>query len=145
RRRDRIGLPLHVAGFWIERGDPIAQAAIAAGAADDDRILQRQRRGGEFKVRLVEHILVPDDLAGLLVGCNYAGVVARDRDDQIAPKRDATIAVLILQVWVHLPQDRAGGAGADVDLGDHTPAIDHVHETIVDKRRGFEAFAGRLT
>src|SRR5262245_35684500 len=44
RRGDRVGLPLELAGLGVERGDPVAQPAVAAGAAHDDRILQRQRR-----------------------------------------------------------------------------------------------------
>src|SRR5262245_60269462 len=53
RCRDRMGLPQHVAGLGIERGDPVAHAAIAARGADDDLVLERERRGGDEHLRVV--------------------------------------------------------------------------------------------
>src|SRR5262249_34855924 len=76
--RDRIGLPLDVAGLRVERGDPVAQAAVATGTADDDVVLERERRGGEFEVGLVEQVLVPDYLAGILVGRDHPRGIAGD-------------------------------------------------------------------
>src|SRR5437667_8256751 len=40
--------------------------------------------------------LLPHDLAGLLVGRDHAGVDGGDRDDKIAPQRDAAVAVELL-------------------------------------------------
>src|SRR5262245_26309179 len=68
RRRNREGLPPHVAGLRIERRHPVAHALIAAGGADDEGILERDRRGVELELGLIVQLLVPDDLAGLLVG-----------------------------------------------------------------------------
>src|SRR5262249_55239775 len=47
RGRDRIRLPFDVTGRGIERGEPAAQATVSAGAPDQDRIPDRQRRRGE--------------------------------------------------------------------------------------------------
>ncbi len=143
-RWDGKGLPFRLAGLGIERCQPVAQAAVAAGAADHDRILERERRGGEFEVRLVEQVLVPHDLVGLLVGRDDAARVAGHRNDEIAPERDAAIAILVRELGVHFPHDRAGRAGAHVNLVNHAPAIGHVHEPIVDQWRRFEAVGGRL-
>ena len=44
--------------------------------ADDDRVLERERRRGDLEVGLVEQVLVPHDLAGLLVGRDHAPVEA---------------------------------------------------------------------
>ena len=86
--RDRIGLPLGVAGPGVERRHPVAQAAVAAGAADDNGILERERGGGEFEVGLVEQALVPHHRAGLLVGRDDPAGIAGDRDHEILPQRE---------------------------------------------------------
>ena len=138
RGRNGKGFPLGVAGLGIERGDPVAQTAVAAGAADHDRILERKRRGGEFEVGLVAQVLVPYDLAGLLVGRDHASVIASDRNNEIAPQRHAAIAVGLLRGGIHLPDDLPAFAGAHVDLVNHAPAVDHVHKAILDQRGGFE-------
>ena len=139
RRRDRIGLPQRIAGLGVERGDPVAQAAVAAGGADHDRILERERGGGQLQVRLVAQVLVPHHLAGLLVGRDHAPVIGGDRDHQVAPQRDAAIAVEPLLARIHLPHDAAGGAGANVDLVDHAPAVGDVHEAVLDQRGRLQA------
>ena len=94
---------------------------------------------------MVEKVLVPDDLAGLLVRGDDTAGIARDRNNEITPKRRAAVAVLVSKLWVHLPHDGTGGAGAHIDFIDHAPAIDHVHEPIVDQRRRFEAVGGGFT
>src|SRR5262249_13267638 len=48
RRRDRERLPLQVAALRVERGDPAAHAVVATGAADNDRVLERERRRGDL-------------------------------------------------------------------------------------------------
>ena len=144
-RRDREGLPLHVAGLRIERHDPVAYALVAAGGADDDVVLERQRRRRQLDFRLIVQVLVPDDLAGLLVGRDDARILAGGRDHQIAPERDAAVAAVSLLAGVHLPQRAAVGAGAHVDLVDRAPTVDHVHETVLDQRRNFERLVRRGT
>ena len=65
--------PCDLAGRAVERRDPVAHAAVAAGGADDDLVLDGERRGGELHVDLaVGHVGVPHDLAGLLVGSDHA-------------------------------------------------------------------------
>src|SRR5580692_5694175 len=39
---------------------------------------------------------------------------------------------------VHAPDDATGVAGADVDLVDDAPQIDHVHKAVLDQRGGFQ-------
>src|SRR5262249_22474611 len=84
---DRERLPFDVAGLRIERRDPVAHAAVAAGGADDDLVLERERRRVEIDVGLIVELFVPDDLAGVAVGRDDAGVAAGDRDDEVAPQR----------------------------------------------------------
>jgi hypothetical protein len=66
--------------------------------------------------------------------------VAGHRDDEIAPQRDAAVAIHLLLARIHLPQDAAHGAGVQVDLVDHAPGIGHVHESIVDQWRCHQIF-----
>src|SRR5207302_2272370 len=80
---DSVKPPLFVAGLGIERDQPIADATIAARGADEDRVLERKRRGVERKVGLVTEVLVPDDLASFLVGRDHAAVAAGHRDDEV--------------------------------------------------------------
>jgi hypothetical protein len=93
---------------------------VAAGSADRDPVAERERRRIERHVGLIAQVLIPHDLAGFPVGRHRAAVMARDRDDEIAPQRGAAIASVSLKV--HGPHDRAAGAGADVDLVDHPQA-----------------------
>src|SRR6516225_8889432 len=52
----------------VERGDEIAYSAVAARGADDDLIVDGERRGCDPCVGLAEHhVRFPHDLAGLLV------------------------------------------------------------------------------
>src|SRR5262245_16143640 len=104
-RRNDERLPLLLAGFGVEAGKPVAHAIVAAGGADHDRVLERERRGREFEVGLVAMLLVPDNLAGLGVGRDDAAVIAGDRDHEIAPQRDAAVAVGLLLAGIHLPHD----------------------------------------
>ena len=67
-RRNHVFAPHQLAGRGVERGDPVAHAAVAAGGADDDLVLDGERRRGELQVGLVVAVGLPDDLAGLLVG-----------------------------------------------------------------------------
>jgi hypothetical protein len=94
RRRDRIGLPFEVAGPRIECRHPTAQTAVAAGAPDNDGILKRERCRRELEVGLVEKVLVPHDLAGLLVGGDDTASIACNRDHESAPQSNAAIAAL---------------------------------------------------
>src|SRR5262249_30545444 len=69
RSRDRVLLPDELAGLGIESGDPVAHAAVAAGGADDDLILDGERRSSELEIGLtVAHVRLPDDLASILIG-----------------------------------------------------------------------------
>src|SRR5262245_49170578 len=102
---DDEGLPLLLAGLGIEAGKPVAHAIVAAGGADHDCVLERERRGREFEVGLVAVLFVPDDLAGLRVGRDDAPVIAGDRDHEIAPQGNAAITVRSLLAGIHLPDD----------------------------------------
>src|SRR5262249_55557223 len=93
RSGNGISPPQHVAGPGIERGNPVARSTIATGGADDDFVLERQRRSGDEHLRAVAQVLVPHDLAGVLVGRDHACVDGGDRDNEIVPERNAAIAV----------------------------------------------------
>ncbi len=139
---DREALPFQVAGLRVERGHPAAHAVVAAGAADDHGILQRERRRGDLHALLVEQVLVPDDLSSLLVGRDHAPVETGDRDHQVVPKRDAAVAVGLLLAGIHLPEHAALRARAHVDLVDHAPDIGDVHEAVVDQGRRLDVLVG---
>src|SRR5262245_14721307 len=104
---DDEGLPLLLASLGIEACEPVAHPVVAAGGADHDRVLEGERRSREFEVGLVAMLLVPDDLAGLGIGRDDAPVIAGDRDHEIAPQRNAAIAVRPLLAGIHLPDDAA--------------------------------------
>ncbi len=136
RRRDDVFAPFELAGRRVERGDPVAHAAVAAGRADDDLVLHRERRGGELHVRLVVEVGLPHDLAGFLVGADDARRVARRGDDEIAPQRSAAVRQRhLLLARIHAPEDAAGFARAAVDLVEHAPLIDDVEEAVLGERR----------
>jgi len=65
------------------------------------------------------------------------------RDDQVVPQRDAAIAVLLLLLGIHLPHDLARGARPHIDLGHDAPAVDHIHEAVLDQRRQLEVLVLR--
>jgi hypothetical protein len=120
--------------------EPVAHAVVAAGRPDEDRILERQGRRGKLEIRLIAKLLVPDDLAALLVGGDDSGIVTRDRNDQIAPQRNTAVAVGLLLPRVHLPKDAPGGAGAHVDLVHHAPDVGDIHHAVLDQRGRFDIF-----
>ena len=94
---------------------------------------------GQLHLRLIVQVLVPDDLAGLLVGRDDAAVLAGGRDHEIAPQRDAAVAAVVSPGrGPSSTAMRPCGAGAHVDLVDHAPAVDHVHEAVLDQRRHLE-------
>ncbi len=142
-RRHRKSLPLLLAGLGIERREPAAHAVVAAGAANDHRILERQRRRGDFHVGLIVEVLVPHDLAGFLVGGDHPAVEAGNRNDEIAPQRDAAVAIGLLHAGIHLPYDLTCRSRADVDLIDDAPDVGDVHEAVFDHRRCFVVFVAR--
>src|SRR5262249_48896317 len=131
--RDHERLPLLFAGLGIKSGEPGTHAIVAARGADDDRVLEGERSGRELEVGLIAMLLVPHHLAGFGVGGDDAPVVTRDRDDEIAPQRDAAVAVELLLTGIHLPNDFAFRPGAHVDLVDHAPDIGDVHNAVVDQ------------
>src|SRR5258707_5584123 len=71
RRRYDVFAPDDLAAGAVERSDPIAHAAIAAGRAHDDLVLYRERRGGDLHGRLGAGVGFPDHLAVVLVGGVY--------------------------------------------------------------------------
>ena len=110
------------AGRGVERCDPVAHAAVAAGSPDDDLVLDGEWRAGDLQQRLVvDHIGLPHDLAGLLVGGDDAGRIIRGRDHVIAPEGGAAIGDLPALFGVHAPDDAAGIARSAVDLVEHAP------------------------
>jgi hypothetical protein len=112
RRRHHVIPPGELAGLGVEPGDEVAHAAIAAGRADHDPILDGERGGGELQVGLlVVEIGFPFDLAGVLVGGDDAGRIAGDRDHQIAPQRHAAVRQRSLGLLgIHAPDDPGGVA-----------------------------------
>src|SRR5262249_27467175 len=110
RSRDRVLFPDELAGRRIEPGDPVAHAAVAAGGADDDLILDGERRSSELEIGLtVAHVRLPDDLASILIGRDDAWRIVCGRDHEVAPQRGATVGQReALLLGVHAPDDAAG-------------------------------------
>ena len=144
-RRDHVFAPRELAGRGIQRDDEIAHAAVAARGAEDDLVLDRQRRRGELQVRLaVCDAGFPRDLAGLLVGRNHARRIIRDRDDEVAPQRRAAVGERhLLLARVHAPHDPPRLAGPPVDLVEHAPLIDDVEEAVLGERRRLQVLVRR--
>src|SRR5262249_36433383 len=136
RRRDHVFAPQKLAGLTVEPGDPVAHAAVAAGGAHDDLVLDRQRRGGELHVRLVVQIGLPHHLAVVLVGGDDAGGIVGGGDDEVAPQGCAAVRQRqLLLAGIHAPDDAAHVARAYVDLVDHAPLVDDVEEAVLGERR----------
>ena len=140
RRGNGEGFPLQFPRRGIERGDPVAHALIAARGAYQNAVFQRERRRGKLDLGLVMQVFLPHDLAGLLVGGDDASVLARCRNNKIAPERYTAMAPEALLSWVHLPKDAAEFLRAEINLVDGAPAIHDVHETVLDERRRLKAF-----
>src|SRR5262249_4542284 len=116
---DRKRLPKQVAALGIKRSEPTPRAMVAARGGPQDCVLLRERRGtppGETDFVLVEQPLVPYHLAGFLLSRDHSSIIAGDRDDQIIPQCNAAVAIGLSLARVHLPDDRAGGPGAHIDL-----------------------------
>jgi hypothetical protein len=137
-----VRFPLQSAGACVEGNDPWSDAAIATGAADDDLVLEGERRSGELKVGLVEQVCLPHDLASVPVGRDDAGRKASLRDDEIVPQSDAAVAILLLLLRVHLPDNLARRTRPHVDFGDDAPAVHHIHKTVVDEWGELQVFVG---
>ena len=133
-RRHRVMAPQHLAGRGVEPGHPVAHAVVATGGADDDLVLDRERRGGQRDLRRVGEAGFPHDAAVILVGRDDARRVLGGSDDEIAPQRGAAIAVLRLLAGVHAPDDTAGVAGGAVDLVEHACRIGDVDEAVLGER-----------
>ena len=144
RRRYDVFAPDQLAGGAVERRDPVAHAAVAAGRAHDDLVLDRQRRGGDLHVRLIVQVRLPDDLAGVLVGGDDASWIIGGGDDQIPQQRGAAVRQRqLLLSGVHAPDDAAHVARTHVDLVDHPPLIDDVKEAVLGQRRRLQVLVGR--
>ncbi len=109
--------------------EPLAAAPI--------RILSLMASGAPVmrSAGCVGDVGLPDDLAGLLVGRDHARRLVGDRDDEIAPERDAAVGFLPLLLRVHAPDDAPDVAGAAVDLVDDAGGIRDVDEAVLDQRR----------
>ncbi len=137
--------PRELTGRSIDRRDPFAHARGAPGRAEDELVLDGERRGPQARIRLAElHIGLPGHLPGILVGGDDARRLVGDRDDEIAPERDPAIGGLLLLLGVHAPDDAADVARRAVDLVDHAPGIDGVEKAVLgERRRLVELVAGR--
>ena len=144
-RRHDVFAPGDLSGRGIDRHDEVAGAAVAAGGAQHDLVLDRERRRGELQVDLaVGEIALPRDLAGLLVGGDHAGRVVGDGDDEIAPQRGAAVRQRhLLLARVHAPDDAAHVAGTPVDLVEHAPLVDDVEEAVLGERRRLQVLVRR--
>ena len=144
RRRYDVFAPDQLAGGAVERRDPVAHAAVAAGGTNDDLVLDRERRGGDLHVRLVVQVRLPDHLAVVLVGGDHAGGIVGGGDDQIPQQRGAAVRQRqLLLSGVHAPDDAAHVARAHVDLVDHAPLVDDVEEAVLGQWRRLQIFVGR--
>ncbi len=90
RRRDRVSAPQHVAGLGVDRHQPTASADIGAGSGDDDHVLDDQRRTREEVGVGDLEVLVPQDLAGILVDRD-APAIGGEHGDLIVVQRDPAV------------------------------------------------------
>src|SRR5262245_55628612 len=104
RGGNHVFAPDELAGLAVERGDPVAHAAVAAGRADDDLVLDRERRGGELHIGLVVQVGFPHHLAVVLVGGDDAGGIVGGGDDEVGPQRGAAVRQRqLLLPGIHAP------------------------------------------
>src|SRR5262249_49145732 len=91
-RRDGVLEPELLAAGRLDARHPVTHAGIAAGGADDDLVLDRQRRAGDAHLVLaVDDVGLPHDLAALLVGRDDACRAVGGRDHKVAPEGRAAI------------------------------------------------------
>src|SRR5262249_58905924 len=71
---DRVELPRLVAGGGFQRVDLALNRQLTRRLADDDLVLDDERRTGEVAAALLrlEDLLLPDDLASLLIEREHA-------------------------------------------------------------------------
>src|SRR6202042_2800455 len=129
RRRNHIVAPDELSGRGIERCDPVTHAAVAAGGADDDLVLDHKRGRRELHVGLIIKIGFPNDLTVLLVGRDHPRRIARYGDDQVAPQGGAAVRQrYLLLMRIHGPKHAAKVAGPRVDLVEHAPLVGDIKE-----------------
>src|SRR4029077_2618034 len=108
-------------------------------------ILSASARGAALSVmsgwsrRFLSQTILPVSLSVAMT----RPVVAGHGDDEIPPQSDAAVAVDLFLVRIHLPQDAAHGARAQLDPVDHATGLDTVHQAVVDQRRRQQIFVRR--
>src|SRR5262249_10517088 len=109
--------------------------------AEQDLVLDGERRATQAHLGLAElRVGLPNRLARVLVGRDDAGRIIGNRDDEVAPERNAAIGELPLLLRIHAPDDTADVAGGCVDLVDDAPGIHRVEEAILGERRRLAEF-----
>jgi hypothetical protein len=144
---DTVEAPDLLPGFDVEGGEEIAHAGVAAGGADDDFILDHQRRVGDdvtFGCGWLGDLRVPDDLAGFGVdgeqmrikGAHEEGV-AEDGESAVNP---AATRVAVSGVGIgQSPEDAAGNRVERVDV---VGGLDGVENAVDNQCGGLELFGG---
>src|SRR5262249_41549474 len=140
RLRDRVPAPQLVAAARIERRHPAARAGVTSAVGDDHLAFDRDRGGRQalLGAELVAggNLLVPDRLASVAVERNTAAVRQR-RDHKVLPEREAARLrpiAFVAHAGILDPDKLALVGVARIDLVDRAPAVDRIHEPVVDER-----------
>src|SRR5262249_19069064 len=104
RRRNGVFAPEELAGLGVTLGAPATSPVAARRRAHQDLVLERERRAGDAQRRIVlADFGLPHYLPGFLVGRDHACRLVGDRDDNVAPQRDAAVGFLPFLLGVHAP------------------------------------------
>ena len=134
--------PQYLAGRGVEARHPVAHALVAIGGADDDLVLDGERRRGHRHVGGVGEAGFPHHPAGVLAGRDDPGRVVGGGDHEVAPQRGAAVALLALLSGVHAPHDAADIAGAAVDLVEHPGGVGDVEKAVLGERGRHDILVG---
>ena len=148
RRGNRPEPPRTLAGLHVVRIEEAADRELAAGDADDDLVLDDERRAGAGVAGLViGHLHVPDHLAGLHIERHEVGI-ERGHEEPVAVDSEAAIHEAAADLHrvgrrQHLAVLPDLTAGLGVDRPRVVERARHVDDPVDDDRRRLELAAGR--
>src|SRR6202020_1132138 len=104
-RWNRVFEPHPFAGRGIKRRNPVADSGAAIGRADDDLVLDGERRRRDNDTCDIGKRSLPNDLAGFLVGGDNAPRTVTGGYDKISPQCDSAALALLLLLRIHAPNN----------------------------------------